>query len=353
MAGDRIAVFGAGSIGCYVGGAWAAAGLDVTFIGRERLAAEVAKHGLTLSDYSDWRHMFAPGEIAFTTDPSTLADADIILVTVKGGSTAEAGQEIARFGRDGAAVVSFQNGVGNKKVLEDVLGRRFTVVQGMVPFNVVNLGQGRFHKGVAGRLFVEDLPVMRALAATVASSREPLRLSGDMPGIAGGKLLINLNNAVNALSGRTLSDQLAQRGYRRVVAASQKEGLRLLRRAGIVPAKVGPLPPRLVPLAIGSPDWMFRQLFARRWKIDEKARSSMSDDLMSGRRTEIDQLNGEVVRLAESLGLDAPVNRCIVELVRQAEDGAPPLSPAELERAVLGRDRFGGLSPRAAVEEGD
>ncbi|MEO7601917.1 MAG: 2-dehydropantoate 2-reductase [Sphingomicrobium sp.] len=337
MAAAKVAVFGAGSVGCYVGGAWAAAGLNVTLIGRERLATEVAGHGLTIGDYTGWRHGFAPGEIAFTTDPAALSDADIILVTVKGGSTAEAGETIARHGRDGATVVSFQNGVGNKALLESALGERFAVVQGMVPYNVIYLGDGRFHKGVAGTLFAEDVPAMRALAERVAGSREPLRLSPDMAGIAWGKLLINLNNAVNALSGRTLLEQLGERGYRRVVAASQTEALRLLRRAGIVPAKVGPLAPRLVPLAIGSPDWLFKHLFARRWKIDDKARSSMSDDLLSGRVTEVDQLNGEVVRLAESLGLDAPINRRIVALVRQAESGAPSLEPAALERAVLGR----------------
>ena len=337
MAAARIAVFGAGSIGCYVGGAWAAAGLDVTLIGRERLAKAIAKNGLTIGDYTGWRHAFAPGEIAFTTDPVALAKADIILVTVKGGATAEAGEAIAKHGRDGATVVSFQNGVGNKALLESALGGRFAVVQGMVPYNVIYLGEGRFHKGVAGTLFAEDVPAMRALAEQVAGSREPLRLSPDMAGIAWGKLLINLNNAVNALSGRTLLQQLGERGYRRVVAASQVEALRLLRRAGIRPAKVGPLAPRLVPLAIGSPDWLFKQLFARRWKIDDKARSSMSDDLLSGRVTEVDQLNGEVVRLAESLGLDAPINRRIVALVRKAESGAPPLEPATLQRQVLGR----------------
>jgi 2-dehydropantoate 2-reductase len=337
VAADRIAVLGAGSIGCYVGGTWAAAGRDVILIGRQRLAAEIGQHGLTLSDYTGWKKSFAPGEIPFATEPLAMAKADVILVAVKGGATAEAAREIAKHGRGGATVISFQNGVGNKAVLEEALGGRFTVVQGMVPFNVVNLPGGRFHKGVAGHLYVEDIPAMRALAEAVATSREPLRLSNDMAGIAWGKLIINLNNAVNALSGKTLKAQLAERGYRRVVAASQKEALRLLKRAGIVPAKVGPLAPRFVPLAIGSPDWLFRQLFARRWKIDDKARSSMSDDLMSGRTTEIDQLNGEVVRLAESLSLDAPINRRIVELVRAAEAGAAALSPEQLERAVLSR----------------
>ena len=75
----------------------------------------------------------------------------------------------------------------------------------------------------------------------------------------------------------------------------------------------------------------------KRWKIDAKARSSMADDLVGGRKTEIDQLNGELVRLAERLGLDAPVNRRIVELVHDAEAGAAPLGPEELRTAALGR----------------
>jgi 2-dehydropantoate 2-reductase len=155
-----------------------------------------------------------------------------------------------------------------------------------------------------------------------------------MLALAWGKLIINLNNAVSALSGRTLLEELKERDYRRVVAASQREALRLLRRAGIRPAKVGPVPPSLLPAVLGSPDWLFNRLFLRGWKIDAKARSSMADDLAAGRRTEVDYLNGELVRLAERLGTDAPVNRAIVELVREAERGARPLEPGELRAAV-------------------
>jgi len=334
VAADRIAVLGAGSIGCYVGGAWSAAGLDVTLIGRERFAKAIAEHGLTLSDYSGWRKTVRP---QFETDPQALAGAEVIVVAVKGGATCEAAQAIARHAATGATVVSFQNGIGNKAILGDALGDRFAVVQGMVPYNVIYLGDGRFHKGVAGKLMAEEVPEMRALAGRVAGSREPLRLSDDMAGVLWGKLLINLNNAVNALSGLTLREELAQRGYRRVVAASQREALRVLKKAGIKPARAGPLSPKMIPRAINSPNWLFENLLARRWKIDEKARSSMSDDLISGRKTEIGQLNGEVVRLAKSLGLDAPINRRIVELVHAAEAGAPALGPAQLERAVLGR----------------
>ncbi len=157
-----------------------------------------------------------------------------------------------------------------------------------------------------------------------------------MLALAWGKLLINLNNAVNALSGRTLVDQLRQRDYRRVVAASQREGLRLLDRAGIRPARVGVVPPRLLPLVIGSPDWLFNNVFMRAWKIDDKARSSMADDLAADRKTEVDQINGELVALAARLGTTAPVNRAIVTLVHWAEAGAKPWEAEALRREVLG-----------------
>jgi 2-dehydropantoate 2-reductase len=207
----------------------------------------------------------------------------------------------------------------------------------MVPYNIAYLGEGRFHKGVAGTLWAEDRPSLRQLAKRIGEGPAALRLSGDMLGLAWGKLIINLNNAVNALSGRTLIEQLGNRDYRRVVAASMREGLKLLDRAGISPAKVGPTPPHLLPTVIGAPDWLFNNVFLKLQKIDAKARSSMADDLAAGRRTEVDYINGELVRLAEKLGADAPVNRKIVELVRKAEADGRPWPPAKLRREVLGR----------------
>lgn len=263
--------------------------------------------------------------------------ADIIALCVKSGATADAARQIAEHGSDGATVVSFQNGISNVEVLERELGGRFTVVRGMVPYNVAYLGDGRFHKGVAGDLFADNRPETRALAETIGPSPAELKLSDDMPGIAWGKLLINLNNAVSALSGRTLLEELRERDYRRVFAASMREGLRLLDKAGIEPAKVGAVGPGLLPWVIGSPDWLFRNLFMKAWKIDAKARSSMADDLASGRKTEVDYINGELVRLAEKLGADAPINRRIVELIRQAEGGAAPWPPGDLRREVLSR----------------
>jgi len=332
----RIAVLGAGSIGCFVGGCWQAAGLDVHFIGRPGFAKDIGEHGLVLTDYSGWEARLPASQIDYRCDPEGLAGADLIALCVKSGATADAAKQIARHGREGATVISLQNGISNVEVLEQELGKRFAVVRGMVPYNVAYLGQGRFHKGVAGDLWADDRAETRELAARIIGSPASLNLSQNMLGIAWGKLLINLNNAVSALSGKTLLEELRERDYRRVFATSMREGLRLLDQAGIVPAKVGAVGPKLLPWVIGAPDWLFNNLFMKAWKIDARARSSMADDLAVGRKTEVDFINGELVQLADRLGTKAPINRKIVELIRKAEGGASPWPSADLRREVLG-----------------
>src|SRR5688572_20963038 len=207
---SRIAIFGAGSIGCFVGGAWQAAGLPVSFIGREAIGAAIAEHGLTLTDNQGWRVRLAPEEVDFGTKPAALAKADAIALCVKSNGTEAAAKEIKRHAKKGAAVISFQNGISNVETLRGLLGKRFELIQGMVPFNVAYLGQGRWHKGVSGDLVAADAPASRDLAARIGDRPGRLRLAADMKAVAWGKLLINLNNAVNALSGRTLLEQLKQ-----------------------------------------------------------------------------------------------------------------------------------------------
>lgn len=332
----RVVVLGAGSIGCFVGGAWQMAGVSVHFIGRKRLANEVAAHGLHLTDSGGRDTRIPAAAVDYAIDPSGLIDADLIALAVKSGATEAAARQILSHARPDTPVLSLQNGISNIDMLSAILADRHPVIRGMVPYNVAHLGGGHFHKGVAGQLMAEDVSVMRDLATRIGNSPAGFILSDDMLGIAWGKLLINLNNAVNALSGRPLMAQLSERDYRRVVAASMREGLGLLAKAGIEPAKVGPVAPTLLPAVIGSPNWVFNNLFLKLQRIDAHARSSMADDLAQGRKTEIDYLNGELIALADRLGADAPVNRRIAALIREAEDGGRhDWSPTELREAAL------------------
>jgi len=85
------------------------------------------------------------------------------------------------------------------------------------------------------------------------------------------------------------------------------------------------------------PDVLFDLLGRKTLAIDPLARSSMWEDLERGRVTEVDYINGELVKLADRLGTSAPLNRKIVELIRQAEHGAAPFAPAALRKAVFER----------------
>jgi 2-dehydropantoate 2-reductase len=157
-----------------------------------------------------------------------------------------------------------------------------------------------------------------------------------MPGVMWGKLLVNLNNAINALSGVSLADELRQRDFRRAWALSIEEGLKLVQAAGIEPVDPLPMPLKLMPQIMRLPDALYRYVVAAgsggKVRVDPHARSSMADDLARGRPTEVDFLQGEVVRLAERLGRKAPVNARLVELVRAAEASAKPWTAAALCR---------------------
>jgi 2-dehydropantoate 2-reductase len=331
-----ICIVGAGSIGCYVGGRLAATGADVTFVGRQRIADQVAQHGLRLTDYRGTD--LQAQTFRFSTELSAAAEADLVLVTVKSAATEGVATELAAVIRPDAVVVSLQNGVHNAEVLDAALGGARTIA-GMVPFNVVQRGQGIFHQGSEGELEAARDPRLAAYDGAFAAAGLPFTLHDDMQAVLWAKLLLNLNNAINALSGRPLKDELSQRDYRVCLALAQTETLAVLKAAGIRPAKITPLPPGLLPTLLKVPDAIFGRVASKMLEIDPIARSSMADDLELGRTTEVDWINGEVVRLAQKVGRLAPVNERVVALVRDAERGG--------RRDWSGRDLRAALSPIA------
>jgi 2-dehydropantoate 2-reductase len=316
----KICVYGAGSVGCYVGGRLQAAGAEVSFVGRARLADEVQRHGLHLTDLHGAELRLPAGSVRYATTPDAAADADLVLVTVKSAATEDAGHELARVLPHTTVVLSLQNGVGNATALRHGLVDR-TVLDGMVPFNVIHRGGGAFHQGSEGHLAATEHPALRAALPLFERAGLPLQLHTDLLPVLWAKLLLNLNNPVNALSDLPLKQELSQRAYRRCVTLAQREALALLDAAGIRLAKLTPLPPHWIPAMLDLPDWVFRRAANKMLEIDPLARSSMWEDLQAGRRTEIDWLNGEVVRLAQRLGREAPVSAKMIELVRAAELG--------------------------------
>jgi 2-dehydropantoate 2-reductase len=332
----RIVVAGAGSVGCYVGGCLALAGRDVTLLLRPALAQGIARAGLRISDLDGADRLVASAGIGLATDPvAAFAQADIILVTVKSGDTAAMAGLIAEHAPSGVTVVSLQNGVGNVDVLLARLGGMARVVAGMVPFNVVQMrAEGeppRFHRATSGTL---------QIGAGVARLRDALQVAGlavaereDMTGVLWGKLMLNLNNALNALAGIPLAAQLADKRWRRLMARQIAEGLAVLRAAGIRPARIERVPPAAIPRILRLPNWLFRRVAGRMLAIDPEARSSMWEDLERRRPTEIDHLQGAILALAAKTRVRVPLTRRIVELIKAAEAaraGSPRLTPERI-----------------------
>ncbi len=158
-------------------------------------------------------------------------------------------------------------------------------------------------------------------------------MTSDIAGVQWGKLLVNLNNGLNALAGMTLREQLAQRPWRRLLADQMAEGLAVLKAEGVRPVSPTPIPSRLTPHLLRLPDPIFNKLLGRTMKIDPEARSSMSEDLQRGRHTEIDHLQGVIVGMADRHRLLVPLSRRIVALVKRAEaegKGSPQLMPDQI-----------------------
>jgi 2-dehydropantoate 2-reductase len=334
-----VGVMGAGAIGCYLGGRLVEHGTDVVLVGRESLAKEIAEHGMRLSDYRGRDARLAPERVAVHTSARSLDRCDVVLVTVKGLDTERTARELDPILSREAIVVSFQNGVSNADVLRTGLGGR-TVLAGMVPFNVLRSAGAHFHQGTSGRLAIERAERAEPLVEALGRAGLEIRAHADMRGVLWGKLLVNLNNSVNALAGVPIKTMLQDRGYRRVMAACVEEAFGAVRAAGIRPKLDVPLPPRILPSLLRLPDAVFSILARPMIHVDPQARSSMWDDLERGRKTEIDSLNGEIVRLGERLSRPTPVNSAIVRLVRETEGArSPGLSAVELARRL-------GISPR-------
>jgi 2-dehydropantoate 2-reductase len=311
-------VMGAGSVGCFVGGFLQAAGATVHYVGRRRVFDALRVHGLTLTDLEGQRKVLPPKTLSLSETVPALQPA-LVLLTVKSCATRDAAAELGRVLPAGTPVLSLQNGIGNAAAAQDA-APALDVIAGMVPFNVAEVAPGQFHRGTSGTngaLAAAEHDALRAWQPLFERAGLPLTLHTDMRGVQWGKLLLNLNNPVNALSELPLREELLSRGYRKALAALQDEALQVLHAARIEPARLTPLPPSWLPAVLRLPTPLFRLLAARMLRIDAKARSSMADDLAHGRATEIDALCGEVVRMARGLNMDAPVNARMAKLVQE------------------------------------
>ncbi|GFE66090.1 2-dehydropantoate 2-reductase [Litoreibacter roseus] len=309
-----IVVFGAGAIGCFVGGMLAASGTPVTLIGRAKAMAPL-EGNFTVCALGGQPMAVPAMHVTRATEPGALAQASTVLVCVKSGDTKDAARAITACAPQNARVISLQNGVTNATTLAGALGAE-RVTAGMFGFNVIQSPAGSFSQVTEGEV------VLGETGADLVKTFQPTEIHAatnpNIEGIQWTKLLMNLNNALNLLSGIGLKTQLQDRQWRRVLSVAMSEGIAVARADGVRLERVGKVHPKLLPSLLRLPDILFSRVANAMLRIDPAARSSMVADYHAGRPSEIAWLNGFIVDRAAEHGLHAPVNTKICQLVNSA-----------------------------------
>ncbi len=310
----KIAILGAGSIGCWIGGHLAKGGADTILIGRARYADQILEHGLTLTHFE--RPDIHLPDVTYVTKPDVLGEADIVAVCTKSQDTEAAAQQILQFAKADVTAISFQNGIRNAEILQAVLPEGMNIIPAIVPFNVTPTAPGAFHCGTAGDLVMGSVP--GEIEAALAASGQGVRPSPNIIGDQWAKMIVNLNNGLNTLSGGTLREGLMQRDYRRALAACVEEALDIAKAVGVEVGTFNGRKPNALVKTLRLPNWLYALVMQLIVKIDAQARSSMLDDLEAGRPPEIEYLQGEIVRQAANVGITAPKNAAIQSAVEAA-----------------------------------
>ena len=292
---------GAGAVGCYYGGMLARAGHDVTLIARAQHVEAVQKRGLRM----ETKAFDANVPVQASAEPSGARGAKLVLFSVKSTDTERAGAALAPYVEPGAVVVSLQNGVDNAERLAATLGR--DVVPAVVYVAVEMAGPGHVRHHGRSELLIGRSAASARIAAAFGAAGVPVEVSDNVIGALWAKLVVNCAyNALSAITQLPYGRMVQGDGVPEVMRDVVDECLAVARAAGVeVPRDLLQAVPRIAETMPGQ-------------------FSSTAQDLARGKPTEIDHLNGFVVRKGDALGVPTPANRMLLALVKLLEERGSP-----------------------------
>jgi 2-dehydropantoate 2-reductase len=298
----KIAVVGAGAVGGYFGGMLARAGAPVVFIGRPAFVDAIKQNGLFLDTVQFQERV----KVEASTDLAAARDANIILFCVKTTDTAETAGAMARVLAKDVVIISMQNGVDNAEQIEAASAFKalpaavYVAASVPAPGTVKHVGRGDLVLGPKNE-------ITERVAAVFNRANVPCRISENLAGELWTKLVWNCAlNALSALGKVTYGEILASADSRQLLETTVYEVLAVAKASSIQPA------------GLEDP----KTALAGAYKVAQSmaaTRSSTSQDMMRGKKTEIDSLNGFIVRRARELNIAVPVNHALFTLVKLAE----------------------------------
>jgi 2-dehydropantoate 2-reductase len=333
----RIAIMGAGAIGCFLAARLGERGHEITLIGRQAQVEAINRDGLRVREHSGREHRFAPRAVMALEERP-----DIVLLTVKTQDLEAACRELLPHVQ-GVPVVAMQNGLDADRIAAEVLGRE-AVVGAVVMCAVTYVHTGEITVHFSGWILVGE-PFGRRTARTRAIARMlgdvvPTYITRDLQRARWTKLISNLNNGLCAATGLTLPELAASPAGRLLSLRTMKEGYRVARAAGVrldhglyglTPRALGNdlhatlialLQNTVTALVAVTPERLALRVLsaAGRSRLNQlPIHFSTWQSIVRGQPSEIHYLNGAVVRVGATVGVPTPYNARVVEMVHQSE----------------------------------
>lgn len=313
----KLAIIGSGAVGGMVGGLLSESKRDVLIFGRQEFIDSVNSNGLKFTGVDGTKIMIFP---CMTDDLSRISEADAIFLCVKSQDTADACLGIRDYIKPESIVFSLQNGVRNAEIINSVLTNK--VVRTVVMFNTISLKPGEILQASEGPLIVEDIPYVHDIIDYI---NEPLKRVGaevnyedNIEGVLWSKLLLNQMNSIGAATNSQNRSLFIDPVLGSISRECMEEGKMIVENSGIHLKGMGDKSIegmiKLMSMPLKDKEIIVTQMF----KIDG-AVSSTLQSVLRGKATEIDYLNGEVVRLASKTGQRAPINEALVKAVKDVE----------------------------------
>ena len=296
----KVAVMGAGAVGCYFGGMLARAGHDVVLIARPRHVDAIEESGLHMETRTFDEHV----RLAASSEPGAVQGAQLVLFCVKSTDTESAGALIRPHLAPGALVLCLQNGVDNADRLRAVLPGH-AVAAAVVYVATEMAGPGHLKHHGRGDLVIEPSALSDTVAQALIAAGVPTEVSGNVRGALWAKLILNsAYNAVSAIAQLPYGKTVQGAGIKDVMRDVVAECLAVAKAEGVEVA--GDVHAAVDKLAGSMPNQY----------------ASTAQDLARGKPTEIDYLNGLIVKRGDALGVPVPANRVLWAMVKLLEGKA-------------------------------
>jgi 2-dehydropantoate 2-reductase len=325
----RVVIFGAGAVGCSVCGWVGSAYEGIRLLARGKNAEAIRSNGITLYKGGE-PNAKTNVRVNVIADLSKIPDADVVVLAVKNYSLDAVAKAVREALGDKPIVVGLQNGVENQAILP----RHFTrVVYGIVGYNAWVDAPGVVGYQKRGPLVLGTLD--NGLQSEMASVAEVLNLGLEtvitprFQDAAHSKLILNLSNSLTTLIGHGFQEVSSVSLLQRVLSNLILEGMQIVKTAGHREWRIGGMPSwAIITASAKLPQFLTRAIFKANLK--KMVMSSMAQDVRKGdRETEIESINGYIIRLADKLGLQAPYNRAIYQICRE-EFGKPSFKPLDI-----------------------